>query len=128
MNSMGWYLVHLGDLDRALTTCLGALEHAQTSGDRPGEADTWDSLALAYQRLGRLEDALAAAERGAEQYEALGDHVSAARSGLQAGDLSEDLGDRSRARGAWQRALIVVDNADPEIRSTLAQRLGEASG
>ena len=128
MNSMGWYLVHLGDLDRALATCLGALEHAQTSGDRPGEADTWDSLALAYQRLGRLEDALAAAERGAEQYEALGDHVSAARSGLQAGDLSEDLGDRSRARGAWQRALIVVDNADPEIRSTLAQRLGEAGG
>ncbi|MFJ9391142.1 BTAD domain-containing putative transcriptional regulator [Nocardioides sp. NPDC101246] len=128
MNSMGWYLVHLGDLDRALATCLKALEHAQTSGDRPGEADTWDSLALAYQRLGRLEDALAAAERAAEQYEALGDHASAARSGLQAGDLSEDLGDRSRARAAWQQALVVVDNADPEIRATLTQRLEGAGG
>jgi tetratricopeptide (TPR) repeat protein len=117
-----------GDLDRALATCLDALQHAQASGDRPGEADTWDSLALAYQRLGRLEDALAAAERAAEQYEALGDHVSAARSGLQAGDLSEELGDRSRARDAWQQALAVVGNADPEISATLTQRLDGVSG
>ena len=52
LNGSAWNNVQLGELSTARANCLQAIELCRAIGYSPGEAGTWDTLGVVWQRLG----------------------------------------------------------------------------
>jgi len=110
LNSLGYLYADQGiHLERAVTLIERALSHDPRSGAY------LDSLAWAYFRMGRLEEALKLLK---EATEALEDSEIFAH----LGHVYLSLGDRRQAQAAWEKALELGPET-PELRKRLERQL-----
>ena len=58
LNGSAWNSVQLGELARPARYCTQAIELCQSIGYSPGEAGTWDTLGVVWQRLGDHAEAV----------------------------------------------------------------------
>ncbi|MEV6611216.1 BTAD domain-containing putative transcriptional regulator [Kutzneria sp. NPDC051319] len=104
-NLVSWYLARLGKLDVAQEEAVRALAVFHELGDRPGEADTLDSLGFIAERDGRHADAVDHFSKSIELYRELGNVTVIAGLHERLGRALLGLGDKPAARQTWQYAL-----------------------
>jgi predicted negative regulator of RcsB-dependent stress response len=106
-----------------LVHCGKAVPLHQESGDRSGEANTWDSLGDIYQRRGDHQQALMCYRHTLEICKAIGDRHFTAISLTNIGDAALACGDRETARQSWQQALEIFNELAPADADGVTQRL-----
>jgi tetratricopeptide (TPR) repeat protein len=99
----------LGDYAEAVTYCEQALELQGELGDRFGQAETWDSLGYANQRLGRPAAAISCYRTAVALFQEFDDRYNEADSIAALGDAHYAAGDAASARAAWRRAADILD-------------------
>lgn len=108
-----------------LATLDEVLSIAEQHGADWLAADVTDSRARALASLGRTDEAIALASRGAERYLAAGDESGAANADLFLGGLLAGAGRDEDAVEALRRSIARATNA-PGIRSAAGMQLGDA--
>src|SRR5205085_1394404 len=78
-------------------------------GDRFGQAETWDSLGYANQRLGRNAAAISCYRTAVALFQEFDDRYNEADSTASLGDAHYAAGDAASARAAWRRAADLLD-------------------
>ena len=130
LNAVGWQHSLLGEHHRALVSCERAVELLRGVGDVQGEADAWDSLGYAHHQLADHRRAIACYGTAVTLFRQTGDRYSEASTLRKVGDSHRAVGDPVAARGAWQRALSIMDglgHPDAEdIRARLLDLAAEA--
>jgi tetratricopeptide (TPR) repeat protein len=96
-------------------------------GHRLGEADTWDSLGVAYHHLGRHVDAIAAYQRALALYRDHGNRYNEAGTLVRLGDTCQASGDAGTARDCWRTALTIFTDFDYPDAEQVQDRLRNAS-
>jgi DNA-binding SARP family transcriptional activator/tetratricopeptide (TPR) repeat protein len=122
-NAVGWYSALLGDHANALAHCGQAIFLLRELGDRAGEADTWDSLGYAHHQLGHHAEAVACYTRAVDAYRDLGDRSSQGMALIGIGETHRAAGNARAARGAWQQALVILDELHPPEARKLRAKL-----
>jgi tetratricopeptide (TPR) repeat protein len=93
-------------------------------GDPDGEAATCGSLGYAYQRLGRLGEAVDYYRQAIHLCGELGERFYQADTLVRLGDTHLTANDETAARAAWQRALEIFTELEhpnaAEVRARLA--------
>jgi tetratricopeptide (TPR) repeat protein len=91
-----------------------------------------DSLGYAHHGLGRYADATAYCEQAVAAFGELGDRYGLTEALRHLGDTYCAAGDATAARGAWERALVILEDLrhpDAEqVRATLrglAEKCGD---
>ncbi|MFI5878545.1 tetratricopeptide repeat protein [Streptomyces sp. NPDC051554] len=149
---LGEYLDWRRAFDDKITVCGVAREAAYRAGDQVGEAIAWDSLGIALQQTGRVEEAIDVHTRACDLYQATGERQGEAiawnnlgfalqlrgRAGeavdahTRARSLFQIVGDRPREAIAWTSlgsALQEVSRAGEAIDAhTRARDLYQAVG
>jgi len=110
LNNVAWCRVHLGELEQARDRCLEAIELCRSLGYIPGEAGTWDTLGLVYQRLADFGSAVDCFSRAMELGSASGNRLLVANTLGHLAQTHRAAGDLAAARAAWLRALDVYDD------------------
>lgn len=126
LNSLGWFCIGFGDNQTAVTSCKEALVLYQELGNRPGEADVWDSLAHAYEQSGDLSMARACYSQSIaldEQLDRLGNRFNQADTLNRFGDLEHAAGDQEAAVAAWSKALRILDEIDHPKAAEVRQKI-----
>lgn len=77
-----------------------------------GEADTLDSIASAYHRLGHPNEAVFHYEQALDRYRNLGHRYHEADTLSSLGDVYFTDGNTSAARQAWHGALAILEQLD----------------
>jgi tetratricopeptide (TPR) repeat protein len=115
LNGSAWYSTHLGELGQARADCLQAIELCRSIGYSPGEASTWDTLGIVWQRLGDHAQALACFLRALAIHREMGGRFDLAMALAHLGDTHVSTGDLRAARLVWAEALtILADLHHPE--------------
>jgi tetratricopeptide (TPR) repeat protein len=78
-------------------------------GDRFGQAETWDSLGYASQRLGLQAEAISCYRTAAGLFQAFDDRYNEADSTASLGDAHYAAGDIASAMSAWGCAADILD-------------------
>ncbi len=125
LNSLGWYLAHLGKYRAALDYCTRALALHRQISSRSGQAAALDSLGYVHFRLGKYTEAVGCYQDAIAVHGGTGDLDDQAEFLVHLGDAHDAAGDHSAARRAWLQALAILDDlqhpAAAELRSRLAQ-------
>jgi tetratricopeptide (TPR) repeat protein len=124
LNNAGWCYVHLGECVHARALSQQALDLCREIGYSPGEAGTWDTLGLVWQRLGGHAQAVACYQQAAALDREMGNRFDLARALAHLGDTHQEAGDLSAARTAWAEALAILEDlhhlpAALEVRAKL---------
>ena len=127
-NAVGWYHAQLGEYRQSLAHSRQALEMLRQSGDRWGQANTWDSIGYVQRRLGDDEQAAACYLRALELYREIGDRYPESRMRLHLGDIQHAAGQPDAARSAWRQALTILEELDhPDAEQVRAKLQPPAS-
>jgi len=97
-----------GDYQQTLTWCEQARDLYQELGARFGEAEAWDSIAYAHQRLGHYAQAIDCYQHAQRLHS--GNRYKQARTTVRLGDAYQETGNAATARHAWQQALNILDD------------------
>jgi tetratricopeptide (TPR) repeat protein len=115
LNGSAWYSTHLGELGQARDDCTQAIELCRSIGYSPGEASTWDTLGIVWQRLGDHAQATACFLRALALHREMGSRFDLAMALAHLGDTHVSTGDLGAARLVWAEALtILADLHHPE--------------
>ncbi|MEV4880115.1 AfsR/SARP family transcriptional regulator [Streptomyces cyaneofuscatus] len=114
LNNLGWTYAGTGAFPEALRYCRQALDLLRDAGDRVAEAATWDSLGYVHHRLGDHIRALDCYRRALGLDRQLGDDYNGAETLTHLGETKLAMGDAEGAEEAWNTALSVFDDLDPE--------------
>lgn len=105
--SLGGARAVLGDTDQAVRAMTRAQELYAEAQDGPGEAHTWQNLAIVLAKEGRLADAHLAFERAIEVAASSGDSHRYVVNLHNLGHLRAEMGQLTRARSDLRHALEV---------------------
>lgn len=110
---------------RATVVCGQAVDRLREFGDRDGEAATWDSLGVAYHRLGEYPAAIRSLDRAATMHREDGDRYSEALVLTHLGDVRSEAGDPSGARETWLTALAIFEDLGHPDAEAVALKIKE---
>jgi len=123
LNGAAWNNVQLGDLSTARTFCLQAIELCRSIGYSPGEAGTWDTLGVVWQRLGDHGAAVTCFLNAVTLDREMGNRYDLAMALLHLGDTYASTGDSVGAREAWEESVMILEvlhhPSAGEVRSRL---------
>ena len=123
LNGAAWNNVQLGDLSTARTFCLQAIELCRSIGYSPGEAGTWDTLGVVWQRLGDHRAAVTCFLNAVTLDREMGNRYDLAMVLLHLGDTYACTGDGVGARAAWEESVMILEAlhhlSAGEVRSRL---------
>ena len=123
LNGAAWNNVQLGDLSTARTFCLQAIELCRSIGYSPGEAGTWDTLGVVWQRLGDHRAAMPCFLNAVTLDREMGNRYDLAMVLLHLGDTYASTGDDIGAREAWEESVLILEAlhhpSAGEVRSRL---------
>jgi DNA-binding SARP family transcriptional activator/tetratricopeptide (TPR) repeat protein len=108
LNNIGYCYALADDYRQALIWCEQARDLCHDIGARLGEADAWDSIACAHQRLGRHSRAINCYRRA--QRLRSDNRYECGRTLVRLGDAYLATGNTVAAREAWQQALEILDD------------------
>ena len=124
LNGSAWNNVQLGELSTARVYCLQAIELCRSIGYSPGEAGTWDTLGVVWQRLGDHASAVTCFLNAVTLDREMGNRYDLAMVLAHLGDTYASTGDRVGARHAWEESVTILDGlhhpSAGEVRSRLA--------
>ena len=124
LNGSAWNNAQLGELSTARANCLQAIELCRSIGYSPGEAGTWDTLGVVWQRLGEHTDAVACFRNAITLDREMGNRYDLAMVLLHLGDSYARTGDEVGARQAWDESVTTLEAlhhpSAVEVRSRLA--------
>lgn len=106
LNSLGFVLVAVGMVEKALVPYEGALAIWQQISYPRGEAETVLNIGAAYSRMGQKRRALAEYGRSLEIRERIGDRYGELYSLNNLGTIYFDLGEPRRALDYFDRVLV----------------------
>jgi len=125
LNGAAWNNVQLGDLSTARTFCLQAIELCRSIGYSPGEAGTWDTLGVVWQRLGDHGEAVTCFLNAVTLDREMGNRYDLAMVLLHLGDTYASTGDGVGARAAWEESVMILSAlhhpSTSEVRSRLTR-------
>lgn len=107
---MGWAHAQLGQYGPALAHCGEALALLRPTGDRHGEANTWDSLGFIHAQLGEHREAIRCYGRALRLYRRISDRYDEADTLSRLGVSRHAAGDPAGAVRTWRRALGILDD------------------
>jgi transcriptional regulator with XRE-family HTH domain/Flp pilus assembly protein TadD len=123
LNGSAWNNVQLGELSTARSNCLQAIELCRAIGYSPGEAGTWDTLGVVWQRLGEHASAVTCFLNAITLDREMGNRYDLAMVLLHLGDTYAMTGDGVGAREAWEESVLILEvlhhPATGEVRSRL---------
>jgi transcriptional regulator with XRE-family HTH domain/tetratricopeptide (TPR) repeat protein len=123
LNGAAWNNVQLGDLSTARTFCLQAIELCRSIGYSPGEAGTWDTLGVVWQRLSDHRAAVTCFLNAVTLDREMGNRYDLAMVLLHLGDTYASTGDGVGAREAWEESVMILEAlhhpSAGEVRSRL---------
>jgi transcriptional regulator with XRE-family HTH domain/tetratricopeptide (TPR) repeat protein len=108
LNGSAWNNVQLGDLSTARAFCLQAIELCRSIGYSPGEAGTWDTLGVVWQRLGDHTQAKACFVNAITLDREMGNRFDLAMVLLHLGDSCASTGDVGGAGEAWEESMAIL--------------------
>jgi transcriptional regulator with XRE-family HTH domain/tetratricopeptide (TPR) repeat protein len=108
LNGSAWNNVQLGDLSTARAFCLQAIELCRSIGYSPGEAGTWDTLGVVWQRLGDHAQAKACFLNAVTLDREMGNRFDLAMVLLHLGDSCASTGDVGGAGEAWEESMAIL--------------------
>ncbi|WP_189269629.1 AfsR/SARP family transcriptional regulator [Streptomyces fuscichromogenes] len=122
VNEVGWTRILMQDFQGALEDCRRAIDIARKAGNRNVEAASWDSLGVAYHRLGKKPESLYSLHRALAIYRELADAYLIADTLVHIGDThsSDSPGE---ARKAWTDAVDILDSLGHPEGDLIRQRL-----
>jgi tetratricopeptide (TPR) repeat protein len=110
-NDLGVVVMELGDLERAESLFVAALDHYAAAGIERLQSHTLLSLGDLRQRQGRLDEALDLVTRAIERAAALDEQYALTSGHRQLGELYEARGDHVLADASFHRALVLCESA-----------------
>ncbi|MGD0698781.1 MAG: helix-turn-helix domain-containing protein [Trebonia sp.] len=123
LNGSAWNNVQLGELSTARGYCLQAIELCRSIGYSPGEAGTWDTLGVVWQRLGDHRSAVTCFLNAVTLDREMGNRYDLAMVLLHLGDTYASTGDGIGAREAWEESVMILEAlhhpSTGEVRSRL---------
>ncbi|MFF2727761.1 ATP-binding protein [Streptomyces sp. NPDC058008] len=105
---VGFCLAMTGDHREAIAVSEEAVPLLREARDRSGEASVWDSIGLAQQRLGRLDDAVVSYGKSLRLSEEVHDDYLRAETLDHLASALLELGDTPQARAHWLRAADLL--------------------
>jgi len=124
LNNIGWYHSQLGHYQQALDYCTQALVLQQQVGNRYWQAHTWDSLGYVHYRLDRQPEAIRCYENALALWREAAERYYEATTLTHLGDSHRAAGQPDLARGAWRRALEILDQLGHPDAEQIRARLG----
>jgi len=123
LNGSAWNNVQLGDYSQARAACLQAIELCRAIGYTPGEAGTWDTLGVTWQRLGDHAAAVRCFLHAVALDREMGNRYDLAMVLAHLGETYASTGDSRGARDAWTESAAILDGlhhpAAPAVRAQL---------
>jgi tetratricopeptide (TPR) repeat protein len=123
LNGSAWNNVQLGDLSTARAFCLQAIELCRSIGYSPGEAGTWDTLGVVWQRLGDHTQAKACFLNAVTLDREMGNRFDLAMVLLHLGDSCASTGDVGGAGEAWEESLAILQGLHHPTAGKVSGRL-----
>jgi len=123
LNGSAWNNVQLGDLSTARACCLQAIELCRSIGYSPGEAGTWDTLGVVWQRLGDHAQAVTCFLNAVTLDREMGNRFDLAMVLLHLGDSCAATGDTGRAREAWEESVAILQGLHHPAATAVRGRL-----
>jgi transcriptional regulator with XRE-family HTH domain/tetratricopeptide (TPR) repeat protein len=127
LNGSAWNNVQLEDLSTAHAFCLQAIELCQSIGYSPGEAGTWDTLGVVWQRLDDHAQAIACFLNAVTLDREMGNRFDLAMVLLHLGDSCASTGDIGGARAAWQESRAILQGLHHPAAGAVSGRLATLS-
>ncbi len=124
LNTMGWYLSHLGDHESALAYCERSLAMRQGWGDRPGAMATWDSIGHIRLQLDDPDGAVSAYLAAADIARDTPREAAHATILEHLGSAYAAAGDPTSALATWHQALAVLDRLHHPAADRVRHLLG----
>ena len=101
----------------------------RTTGDRHGEANTWDSLGFIHARLADHPAAIRCFQRALGLYRRVSDRYDEADTLSRLGESRQAVGDAAGAARTWRRALVILDDlGHPDAERVRELLAGEPAG
>lgn len=110
LNDLGWTHALLGEYAEAIAYCEQALSQTRLLGDLHGQANTHDSLGFAHHHLGNLAAAVDHYRQAERLFSQCGERYLEAETLVRRGETLLAMGEREAARGAWEHALMILDD------------------
>ena len=110
LNNAAWCHVQFGEYAQARALSQQALDLCRQIGYSPGEAATWDTLGLVWQRLGEHAEAVACYQQAAALDRETGNRFDLARTLAHLGDTHHATGDLRTARNYWAESLAILED------------------
>jgi tetratricopeptide (TPR) repeat protein len=123
LNSMAFLSCTLGDFEEAVEYGHQALAALADHDYLLVRAASWDTLGVAYQRLGRLDTAVDAFRRAIQYFTRGDDPYYLAASHIHLGAALLDGADREGARAEWQRAERLLSDLEHDRVAEVRRRL-----
>ncbi len=124
LNGSAWNNVQLGELSTARSNCLQAIELCRSIGYSPGEAGTWDTLGVVWQRLGEHASAVTCFLNAITLDREMGNRYDLAMVLLHLGDSYALTGDGVGARAAWEESVTILEVLHHPSTGEVRSRLG----
>jgi tetratricopeptide (TPR) repeat protein/DNA-binding XRE family transcriptional regulator len=124
LNGSAWNNVQLGELSTARSNCLQAIELCRAIGYSPGEAGTWDTLGVVWQRLGEHASAVPCFLNAITLDREMGNRYDLAMVLLHLGDTYAMTGDGVGAREAWEESVLILEVLHHPATGEVRARLG----
>jgi DNA-binding SARP family transcriptional activator/tetratricopeptide (TPR) repeat protein len=122
-SNIGWYQAKQDNYTSAIESCQQALSLHRELGDLTGEAATWDSLGYAHQGLNHDDQALNCYERALTLFRYNGDLRNQAHVLTNVAEAWAAAGEPRPAQRAWEEALVILDEVDPQQAARLRAKL-----
>jgi transcriptional regulator with XRE-family HTH domain/tetratricopeptide (TPR) repeat protein len=123
LNGSAWNNVQLGDLSTARACCLQAIELCRSIGYSPGEAGTWDTLGVVWQRLGNHARAVPCFLNAVTLDREMGNRFDLAMVLLHLGESCAATSDADGAREAWHESVAILRGLHHPAAGTVSERL-----
>ncbi len=123
LSQMGQNYWNLNMYDSAIESHTKAIEFRRRSGNRSGQAFSWEQLGTLYQKAGLKPNALAALDSAATIYQALGSKTELAEILLSAGKVYKNDKETDKAELYYRRAANTL--ASMGNRGSYAEALFE---
>ena len=124
-NDLGVVVMELGDLERAESLFVAALDNFAAAGIERLQSHTLLSLGDLRQRQGRFDEALDLVNRAIERAAAFDEQYALTSGHRQLGELHEARGDHELADASFHRALVLCESAGLTERARDYLRLYE---
>jgi tetratricopeptide (TPR) repeat protein len=120
-NNLAWGYSDAGRLQDATEAATRSAAYYRMTGEKRGLATALDTLGYILAAQGRHADAVVHLEASVDTHRDLGRFWTEAAGLLRLGDSSAALGQKSRARECWLRALRILDELKAADTSELSR-------